>query len=80
MQARFDLPQEFLDTLKENHLLYDRDENGEFLHFYTRTLGTLFFEVVERRSGFAGWGETNAPVRLAAQYREVRDLERGIPN
>lgn len=80
VQARFDFPQEFLDTLKENHLLYDRDENGEFLHFYTRTLGTLFFEVVERRGGFAGWGETNAPVRLAAQYREVRDLERGIPN
>lgn len=80
LQARFDLSPEFLETLKENNLLYDRDEHGEFLHFYTRTLGTLFFEVVERRDGFAGWGETNAPVRLAAQYREVRDLERGIPS
>lgn len=79
LQARFDLDETFLAVLQENNLLYDRDEHGEFLHFYTRTLGTLFFEVVERRGGFSGWGETNAPVRLAAQYREVRDLERGIP-
>ena len=79
LQTRFDLDETFLAVLQENNLLYDRDEHGEFLHFYTRTLGTLFFEVVERRGGFSGWGETNAPVRLAAQYREVRDLERGIP-
>ncbi|MFP7364791.1 TIM barrel protein [Corynebacterium callunae] len=79
LQARFDLDAEFLAQLRENSLLYDRDDQGEYLHFYTLTLGTMFFEVVERRGGFAGWGETNAPVRLAAQYRKVRDAERGIP-
>ncbi|ALC04923.1 sugar phosphate isomerase/epimerase [Corynebacterium deserti GIMN1.010] len=80
VQARFALDDDFLQTLKDHNLLYDRDAQGEYLHFYTRTLGTLFFEVVERRGGFEGWGETNAPVRLAAQYREVRDAERGIPS
>lgn len=80
LQARFDLDPGFLDLLRENNLLYDRDDHGgEFLHFYTRTLGTMFIEVVERRGGFTGWGETNAPVRLAAQYRTIRDAERGVP-
>lgn len=79
LAARFALSEDFLAQLREHDLLYDRDETGEFLHFYTGTLGTMFLEVVERRGGFAGWGETNAPVRLAAQYRTVRDRERGIP-
>ncbi|AGF73578.1 bifunctional sugar phosphate isomerase/epimerase/4-hydroxyphenylpyruvate dioxygenase family protein [Corynebacterium halotolerans] len=79
LQARFDLTPAFLAELRENDLLYDRDADGEFLHFYTGTLGTMFIEVVERRGGFSGWGENNAPVRLAAQYRNVRDAERGIP-
>jgi 4-hydroxyphenylpyruvate dioxygenase len=48
--------------------MYDRDERGEFLHFYTESLGSVFFEIVERRGGYAGYGATNAPVRLAAQH------------
>jgi 4-hydroxyphenylpyruvate dioxygenase len=58
--------------LQELNLLYDQDECGEFLHFYTRTIGTVFFEVVERRRGYDGYGAPNAPVRLASQY-ERRD-------
>lgn len=79
LQARFELDPGFLAELRENDLLYDRDAHGEFLHFYTGTLGTMFLEVVERRGGFRGWGENNAPVRLAAQYRKIRDRERGVP-
>lgn len=79
LAARFELDPEFLVELSDNDLLYDRDEAGEFLHFYTRTLGSMFLEVVERRGNFAGWGEANAPVRLAEQYRTVRDAARGIP-
>ncbi|MGK7222694.1 bifunctional sugar phosphate isomerase/epimerase/4-hydroxyphenylpyruvate dioxygenase family protein [Kocuria flava] len=67
--ARFDLDETFVASLQELDLLYDRDAGGEFLHFYTGTLGTVFFEVVERRGGYAGFGAPNAPVRLAAQYR-----------
>ena len=68
--ARFDLDAEFVAELESHGLLYDRDERGEFLHFYTATLGEVFVEVVERRGGYEGFGAPNAPVRLAAQYRE----------
>jgi hypothetical protein len=43
------------------------DAHGEFVHFYTRTVGTVFFEFVERRGHYDGYGADNAPVRLAAQ-------------
>ena len=67
LAARFDLPAEMLASLRELDLLYDRDANGEFIHFYTRTIGDVFFEVVERRGGYDGYGGANAPIRLAAQ-------------
>jgi 4-hydroxyphenylpyruvate dioxygenase len=67
LDARFDLDPELLSTLRRLGLLYDRDTEGEFLHFYTATVGRVFFEVVERRGGYDGYGAANAPVRLAAQ-------------
>lgn len=76
LHARFDLDEAFLTDLQELHLLYDRDDAGEFLHFYTETLGTVFFEVVERRNGYTGFGAPNAPVRLAAQYRRSQAAHR----
>jgi len=72
LASRFDLGTEVLQTLRELNLLYDRDENGVFLHFYTATVGNLFFEVVERRDGYDGYGAPNAPVRLAAQFERNR--------
>ncbi|MGO3180466.1 MAG: 4-hydroxyphenylpyruvate dioxygenase family protein, partial [Brevibacterium linens] len=69
LAARFDLAPELLDRLSEHNILYDRDDEGEFLHFYTSTIGSVFFEMVERRTGYHGFGAPNAPVRLAAQYR-----------
>jgi glycosyltransferase involved in cell wall biosynthesis len=68
LDARFDLEPGFLATLKELNLLYDRDANGEFLHFYTATVGSVFFEMVERRGSYDGYGAPNAPVRHAVQY------------
>lgn len=72
LAARIDLDPQLLETLKELHLLYDRDEAGEFLHFYTKTIGNMFLEVVERRSSYDGYGAPNAPVRLAAQFESNR--------
>ncbi|MEJ1195507.1 bifunctional sugar phosphate isomerase/epimerase/4-hydroxyphenylpyruvate dioxygenase family protein [Pseudarthrobacter sp. CCNWLW207] len=66
--ARFGLAPEFLATLQELNLLYDRDADGEFLHFYTATVGSVFFEMVERRGSYDGYGAPNAPVRHAVQY------------
>ncbi|MGO4586002.1 bifunctional sugar phosphate isomerase/epimerase/4-hydroxyphenylpyruvate dioxygenase family protein [Arthrobacter sp. 2RAF6] len=68
LDARFALDPAFLATLKELNLLYDRDANGEFLHFYTATVGSVFFEMVERRGNYDGYGAPNAPVRHAVQY------------
>jgi 4-hydroxyphenylpyruvate dioxygenase len=68
LDSRFSLEPAFLDELRELQLMYDRDEKGEFLHFYTESLGSVFFEIVERRGGYSGYGAANAPVRLAAQH------------
>ena len=68
LDSRFALDPAFLAELRELQLMYDRDEHGEFLHFYTQSLGSVFFEIVERRGGYRGYGAGNAPVRLAAQH------------
>ncbi|MEV7769162.1 TIM barrel protein [Microbacterium sp. NPDC086615] len=67
--ARFDLSAAAVDELRELHLGYDQDAAGEYLHFYTRTIGEVFFEFVERIDAYAGYGAGTAPVRLTAQGR-----------
>jgi 4-hydroxyphenylpyruvate dioxygenase len=76
LDARFALDPEFLATLRELNLLYDRDADGEFLHFYTATVGSVFFEMVERRGAYDGYGAPNAPVRHAVQYDHLHQLTR----
>jgi len=73
LDARLDLPPQTLAALRENSILYDRDEHGEYLHFYTELLGSrLFFEVVQRTGGYTGYGTaTSIPVRMAA-HRQRR--------
>ncbi|MCS6877277.1 MAG: sugar phosphate isomerase/epimerase and 4-hydroxyphenylpyruvate domain-containing protein [Geminicoccaceae bacterium] len=67
LEARFGLERDFLDALRAAGALYDRIGPGEFLHLYTRSMNGFFFELVERRGGYDRYGETNTPVRLAAQ-------------
>jgi 4-hydroxyphenylpyruvate dioxygenase len=67
LAARFALEDSFVERLRAESILYDRAGEGEFLHFFTRTINGLFFEVLERRGGYDGYGEANAPARLAAQ-------------
>ncbi|WP_410638828.1 TIM barrel protein [Amycolatopsis sp. lyj-346] len=67
LEARLDLPPALLAALRERSVLYDRDAQGEFLHFYTALAGArVFFEVVQRIGGYRGFGVANAPVRMAA--------------
>lgn len=68
LAARHDLGAERRRLLRELCLLYDRDEYGEFLHFYTVTTGKVFIEIVQRLDGYQGYGAVNAPIRLAAQH------------
>ncbi|WP_243058598.1 bifunctional sugar phosphate isomerase/epimerase/4-hydroxyphenylpyruvate dioxygenase family protein [Nocardioides sp. SR21] len=69
LMARFDLPADEVEAMASLGLLHDRDASGEFTHFYTATVGGVFFEVVQRRGGYDGYGAPNAGVRLAAQHR-----------
>ena len=60
--------------LRQNGILYDRDEAGEYLQAYTRSFNDLFFfEIVERRA-YKGFGAVNAPIRLAAQARLAQGI------
>ena len=70
--ARFGAPVQ-VELLQRQQILYDRDSTGgEFLHRYTWPFseGRFFFELTERRHGYAQYGAVNAAVRLSAmQYR-----------
>ncbi|MEW1825066.1 TIM barrel protein [Streptomyces sp. NPDC088196] len=72
LAARFDFAEGELDTYQDLGILYDRDAGGEFRHCYTRTVGRVFFELVQREPGYRGYGAQNAPVRLAAQHAAKR--------
>ncbi|MGW4486623.1 bifunctional sugar phosphate isomerase/epimerase/4-hydroxyphenylpyruvate dioxygenase family protein [Amycolatopsis sp. NPDC004368] len=70
LDARLAPPPDLLDALRAHSILYDRDEHGVLLHFFTEVLGgRVFFEVVQRIDGYAGYGAANAPVRMAAHRR-----------
>ena len=72
LAARFDFAEGELETYQDLGILYDRDAGGEFRHCYTRTVGRVFFELVQREQGYRGYGAQNAPVRLAAQHTAKR--------
>jgi 4-hydroxyphenylpyruvate dioxygenase len=68
--ARFPLDDAALAPMERFGVLYDAAGEGEFLHVYTEAFDRrFFFEIVERRAGYAGFGAPNAAVRMAAQAR-----------
>jgi 4-hydroxyphenylpyruvate dioxygenase len=70
LEAKYDLTPDAIDRLKAHNVLYDRDGDAEFFQLYTRTFANrFFFEIVERREGYKGFGAPNAQVRLTAQTR-----------
>jgi len=76
LDARLGLDADLLGRLRNSDVLYDRDENGEYLQAYTESFAEgLFFEIVERR-GYRSFGAVNAPIRIAAQTRRARQDER----
>jgi 4-hydroxyphenylpyruvate dioxygenase len=73
--ARWGLDDAALAELKRYGLLYDGDDAGEFRHLYTDSFHDwFFFEAVERRDGYAGFGAANASVRTAAQAQQARNV------
>ena len=73
LAARTDLEPSLIERMRALGVLYDADsDGGELLHFFTEMIGpSLFFEVVERRGGYDGYGAANSPVRMAAQRRRA---------
>ncbi|WP_460133815.1 3-dehydroshikimate dehydratase QuiC [Pseudomonas sp. S1_E04] len=71
LAARFDFDDEFLSELAYYNVLYDRDaQGGELFHVYTEPFeGRFFFEIIQRRNGYAGYGAANVAVRLAAMAK-----------
>ncbi|MEX6666679.1 bifunctional sugar phosphate isomerase/epimerase/4-hydroxyphenylpyruvate dioxygenase family protein [Pseudomonas sp. W2-17] len=69
--ARFGFDDALLSKLADHHVLYDRDaDGGELFHACTEAFeGRLLFEILQRKKGYAGYGEANAAVRLAAMAR-----------
>jgi len=68
LEARFDLEPALNQQLRQFNLLYDQNETGHFIHFYTKAINGMFFEVVQRFK-YDNYGEANAHVRMAAQAR-----------
>ncbi|MNK61145.1 4-hydroxyphenylpyruvate dioxygenase [compost metagenome] len=71
LAARFDFDDEFLSELAYYNVLYDRDaQGGELFHVYTEPFeGRFFFEIIQRKKGYAGYGAANVAVRLAAMAK-----------
>ena len=68
-----DLSEEFVEVMREHSILYDRDEHGEYLHFFTAILGSrLFFEVVQRIAGYASLGAAHSTALRMAAHRRAR--------
>ena len=73
LEAKTDLTPKELDRLKASNILYERDGAGEYFQVYTPSFQErFFFEIVERKNGYKGFGASNAQIRLAAQSRQAR--------
>ena len=70
LQATFGLSEDLIAQLRRDNILYDRAAGSEYFQIYSRPIfNGFFFEIVERRSGYSGYGARNAAFRLAAQAR-----------
>jgi 4-hydroxyphenylpyruvate dioxygenase len=73
LEARTGLDAARLKLLKNNNVLYDKDDSGEYLQLYTKSFKDLFFLEIVQRRGYKGFGAINAPIRLNAQSRLAGD-------
>jgi 4-hydroxyphenylpyruvate dioxygenase len=67
LAARYGIEQATLDLWRSLGIMMERDGAAEFLHAYTVPFDhRFFFEIIERRNGYNGYGAADAPIRLAA--------------
>lgn len=79
LEARLGIEPALAQKLRAHNILYDRDaDGGEFFQLYSSAFSEgFFFEIVERRGGYRGYGAPNAFFRIAAQKRHIRPA--GMP-
>ncbi|MGI3185891.1 TIM barrel protein [Nioella aestuarii] len=78
IQSVYDLDEALVARVRAENILYARDGGGEYFQIYSLPIiGGFFFEIVERRGGYAGYGARNAPIHIAAQSRLPRPA--GMP-
>ncbi|MDA7426708.1 bifunctional sugar phosphate isomerase/epimerase/4-hydroxyphenylpyruvate dioxygenase family protein [Thalassococcus lentus] len=76
LAVTFALEPTFVERLKAGHILYDREGDTEYFQIYSAPIFRgFFFEIVERKSGYQGYGARNAPIRLAAQMRDTKERQ-----
>jgi 4-hydroxyphenylpyruvate dioxygenase-like putative hemolysin/sugar phosphate isomerase/epimerase len=73
LAADTDVEPTLLESMRQNSILHDRDEHGEYLHFYTEIVASrLFFEVVQRIGDYDGLGATRSTALRMAGHRRQR--------
>lgn len=79
IETRFGLDGEMVSALKVANILYDEDgSGGTYFQLYSRPYGDgFFFEIIERKNGYNGYGAPNAAYRTAALKRLSRPA--GVP-
>lgn len=77
LAVSFPLEPEMVERLRAAHILYDRDGDAEYFQIYsTPIFRGFFFEIVQRKGGYQGYGARNAPIRLAAQMRDTQERQK----
>lgn len=77
LRTRFDIDDALVRRLRQANILYDRAAGAEYFQIYgVPIFDGFFFEIVERRGGYAGYGARNAPIRLAAQLRYQQERQK----
>jgi 4-hydroxyphenylpyruvate dioxygenase len=70
LPTRFPLDDDFVARLQELGILYDRTEDGEYFHVFTKVFAErFFFEIVQRTDRYDGYGTPNAPARMMSHMR-----------
>ncbi len=73
LRARFDLDEALIEKMKSANILYDRDDGGEYFQFYSQPFFSgFFFEILQRKGNYKGFGARNARIRIAAQKKNQR--------
>ena len=73
LAVTFSLAPDLVDHLRSGQILYDRDGSGEYFQIYSAPIfRCFFFEIVQRKGSYQGYGARNAPIRLAAQMAHTR--------